>query len=292
MGNLLGSPVTTKETHRGTTNDGLPFGVTSMQGWRVHMEDAHIAEPRLYAFDLQTDQLIDLPGHALFAVFDGHGGSFAATYAGRNLCRVLSKQPKFWQYAQFEKERPQKEKSFTKSPERAHYIQNGLNLLRDALQDAFVELDKEIACALKGSKVPDADQPYHDDEPPPAPSSPTDNNNNNNNPANDRTDNPGHDSSTYMDADPAESPADAALRLLQQEGDSGTTACVVMITPEWVVCANAGDSRAVMSKLGNRVVPLSYDHKPDDEQEEQRIRAAGGYVAGGRVGKLLAAQII
>jgi serine/threonine protein phosphatase PrpC len=68
-----------------------------------------------------------------------------------------------------------------------------------------------------------------------------------------------------------------------EDGDSGTTACVVVLTPDWIVCSNAGDSRSVFSKAGNRAVPLSYDHKPDDEEEERRIRAAGGYVAGGRV---------
>ena len=77
--------------------------------------------------------------------------------------------------------------------------------------------------------------------------------------------------------------AKEAVSALDDEGDSGTTACVVLVTPDWIVCANAGDSRSVCSKSGNRAVPLSYDHKPDDEEEERRIRAAGGYVAGGRV---------
>ena len=63
MGNLLGTPITDKETHVGITIDemtssssssspdggGLQFGISSMQGWRVHMEDAHIAQPFLYA---------------------------------------------------------------------------------------------------------------------------------------------------------------------------------------------------------------------------------------------------
>jgi serine/threonine protein phosphatase PrpC len=65
--------------------------------------------------------------------------------------------------------------------------------------------------------------------------------------------------------------------------DSGTTACIVLVTPEHLVCANAGDSRSVYSKTSQKAIPLSYDHKPDDEEEERRIRAAGGYVAGGRV---------
>ncbi len=67
------------------------------------------------------------------------------------------------------------------------------------------------------------------------------------------------------------------------EVDAGTTAVVVLLTPKWIVCANAGDSRAVYSRSGHRSVPLSYDHKPSDEAEERRIRNAGGYVAGGRV---------
>jgi serine/threonine protein phosphatase PrpC len=67
------------------------------------------------------------------------------------------------------------------------------------------------------------------------------------------------------------------------EADAGTTAVVVLLTPKWIVCANAGDSRAVYSRSGHRSVPLSYDHKPSDEAEERRIRNAGGYVAGGRV---------
>ena len=59
MGNLLGSPITEKDTHVGKTHDaaatgsidggGLHYGISSMQGWRIHMEDAHIAQPFLYA---------------------------------------------------------------------------------------------------------------------------------------------------------------------------------------------------------------------------------------------------
>ena len=67
------------------------------------------------------------------------------------------------------------------------------------------------------------------------------------------------------------------------EVDAGTTAVVVLLTPKWIVCANAGDSRAVYSRSSHRSVPLSYDHKPTDDAEERRIRNAGGYVAGGRV---------
>ena len=67
----------------------------------------------------------------------------------------------------------------------------------------------------------------------------------------------------------------------------GCTAVTVMITPEYIVCANAGDSRATMSKVGGIALTLSEDHKPTNPGEDERIRNAGGYVTNGRVdGKL------
>lgn len=47
--------------------------------------------------------------------------------------------------------------------------------------------------------------------------------------------------------------------------------------------ANAGDSRCVLSRSGV-AIPLSADHKPEDEPERSRIQRAGGVVTGdGRV---------
>ena len=278
MGNLLGAPVTEKETHVGTVEGyDIDFAVSSMQGWRVHMEDAHITEPRIYAMEPKNTEKenggkeyytkIELPGHSLYAVFDGHGGTFAANYAGKNMCRVLSMQPKFLEYAKFVKGRPEKEATMESSAQKVQFLRSGLDLLEGALRDTFVELDKEIAQAIRGSLHPDANKPYHTPPPPPTPP-------------------PSEDSDTNME-DAIHAAAHATARehanALDDDGDSGTTACVVMVTPDWIICANAGDSRAVFSKHGNRAVPLSYDHKPDDEEEERRIRAAGGYVAGGRV---------
>ena len=292
MGNLLGAPITEKETHTGTTEDGFEYGVSSMQGWRVHMEDAHIAETKLYALEAATSStaghgsepnLIDIPGHSLFAVFDGHGGTFAAAYSGRNMCRVLSHQDKFVQYAKFEAERPEKMKSIQTEREINAYLYSGIELLKDALRDAFVELDKEIACALKGHPVSNADrgymQFYNQQNGIHAPVN-TDKDTNLDGTA--RATNvagkePVGGASSVTPA------TDAALRMLEEEGDSGTTACLVILTPVWIVCANAGDSRAVLGRAGGQPTALSYDHKPDDELEERRIRAAGGYVAGGRV---------
>ncbi|GMR40905.1 hypothetical protein PMAYCL1PPCAC_11100 [Pristionchus mayeri] len=59
--------------------------------------------------------------------------------------------------------------------------------------------------------------------------------------------------------------------------DSGTTACVCIVAPGKVIVANAGDSRAVLSR-GGKAVDLSIDHKPEDQIEMDRITKAGGVV--------------
>ena len=48
-----------------------------MQGWRKSNEDAHIT-----AIDF-------VPGHSLFAVFDGHGGAEVSAYCERHLVDML-----------------------------------------------------------------------------------------------------------------------------------------------------------------------------------------------------------
>ncbi|WBW75465.1 serine/threonine protein phosphatase PP2C catalytic subunit Ptc2 [Schizosaccharomyces osmophilus] len=73
-----------------------------------------------------------------------------------------------------------------------------------------------------------------------------------------------------------------------QEDPSGCTATTVMIVNDQVVyCANAGDSRTVLSRRGISE-PLSFDHKPNIDVEKARIKAAGGFIDFGRVNGSLA----
>lgn len=74
---------------------------------------------------------------------------------------------------------------------------------------------------------------------------------------------------------------DVELRERSEEA-SGCTAIVVMLTPSHIVTANLGDSRAVLGSNGS-TVPLSFDHKPYNEEEKQRIEKAGGTVSWNRV---------
>ena len=57
------------------------------------------------------------------------------------------------------------------------------------------------------------------------------------------------------------------------------------MTKDNFYCANAGDSRTILVRSGGgtNVIPLSFDHKPDNELEKARIYAAGGSVEDNRV---------
>lgn len=63
----------------------LKVAVSSMQGWRVSMEDAHT-------------HLLALPGDpnaAFFAVFDGHGGSTIAHHVSHHLHKNIVQNPAY-----------------------------------------------------------------------------------------------------------------------------------------------------------------------------------------------------
>jgi len=75
---------------------------------------------------------------------------------------------------------------------------------------------------------------------------------------------------------------------------AGSTACVVLCTGEGsLLCANVGDSRAVMMRADGVALALSNDHKGSSPEEVARIVQAGGYVVGGRVfGQLAVARAL
>ncbi|XP_054154323.1 protein phosphatase 1B-like [Oppia nitens] len=78
MGAFLDKPKTEKHTEEGNGN-GLRFGLSSMQGWRIEMEDAHCAVVGL-------PQLTDW---SFFAVFDGHAGARVSAHCAENLLNTI-----------------------------------------------------------------------------------------------------------------------------------------------------------------------------------------------------------
>jgi serine/threonine protein phosphatase PrpC len=84
------------------------------------------------------------------------------------------------------------------------------------------------------------------------------------------------------------------------EALAGCTANVVLVTHDTIYCANAGDSRSVISraikndeKKSHDCEPISIDHKPDEKSERERIEKGFGKVENGRVdGKLAVSRAL
>ena len=64
--------------------------------------------------------------------------------------------------------------------------------------------------------------------------------------------------------------------------ETGATGLVVVIMPQYIIVANCGDTRCIIS-CDKKVSALSVDHKPTDESEKTRIVQAGGTVFRKRV---------
>ncbi|KAI9708028.1 MAG: Protein phosphatase 2C 2 [Bogoriella megaspora] len=97
MGQTLSEPVVEKRSDEGK-DDRVVFGVSSMQGWRISMEDAHAC-----VLDLQPEPA-DGEDHkaaesdvrlSFFGVYDGHGGDKVAIYTGENLHKIVAKQDSY-----------------------------------------------------------------------------------------------------------------------------------------------------------------------------------------------------
>ena len=61
------------------SNDYIKFVAAQMQGWRINMEDAHIADLQFHPERQQS----------LFCVFDGHGGKEVALYSSAHYSDIL-----------------------------------------------------------------------------------------------------------------------------------------------------------------------------------------------------------
>ncbi|KAG7238503.1 hypothetical protein INR49_030776 [Caranx melampygus] len=85
MGAFLDKPKMEKYNSHGEGNS-LRYGLSSMQGWRVEMEDAHTAVIGLpHSLDLWS----------FFAVYDGHAGSQVAKYCCEHLLEHITSNSDF-----------------------------------------------------------------------------------------------------------------------------------------------------------------------------------------------------
>ncbi|CAJ1344614.1 unnamed protein product [Effrenium voratum] len=88
MGGVLDKPITKKCSESGLDCGPLrlSWAASAMQGWRVGMEDAHIALPALR-------RPAPWASTALFGVLDGHGGAQVARFSSDHLPQELRKFP-------------------------------------------------------------------------------------------------------------------------------------------------------------------------------------------------------
>ncbi|KAJ1606175.1 PP2C-like protein phosphatase [Cryptosporidium canis] len=361
MGMFLTKPSTTKHSDQGGDFEkyGVRFGVSGMQGWRVSMEDAHLALPKL-------DKYPDL---SLFGVFDGHGGSVISEWVSRHIESV------------FEKEldsvlKELRSNEINISPENSK-LPDKVVAISEALQRTYIKLDEQMASPSSRPEqraIYDKKKSTNDNNPPKTFLQEllggidgqrrvlrmveqngnrclqivSFNGDEESDPSNDEkveedkieevseskessgAENPNHDQlagngSSSVDSDenqgysdgitPFESDVkrdDAAFSdpntsldddglgdddgYLEDISDSGacgpehcgTTAVVAVIVPgendefPYLIVANAGDSRAVLSRSG-QAIALSHDHKPELPLENDRILKAHGTVENGRV---------
>ena len=261
-----GAPITEKDTERGymcqLNNDkyaagkepsDIRFAVSSMQGWRATMEDTHILAPEL-KIPIQGkpsghEVLMD---HALFCVFDGHGGSFTSDYAGKHFLRFLTSRSEWKNYVALS------------SSDRKEVP--GLKLVKAALSGAFFDIDIELKGLYKkriemyGGTHPQSTKRGRSRGQKKLPSVADER---------DAQSSPRHSS-----------PQPPMPKIMVDR--SGSTAVMVLLTPHHIICCNAGDSRAIVCKGGN-ALPLSFDHKPSNPTELNRVKEAGGFVRYKRV---------
>jgi len=113
MGAFLDKPKVEKQNEEGKGNE-LEYAVSSMQGWRVDMEDSHTAKLNLSG----------LPKWSFFAVFDGHAGSKVAEYSSQHLLEEIM--------------------DHLDTHKLASGTDEDKELIEKAIKKAFLELDKKM----------------------------------------------------------------------------------------------------------------------------------------------------
>jgi protein phosphatase 1G len=272
MGAYLDTPVTAKHTDSGSGHNSQ-YAVSSMQGWRRNMEDDHVTIPEI-AKNAAGEFI------SIYAVFDGHGGAEVAKFAHKYYPRILSTCDAF--------------KSGDYSTAMIHAFQT----IDDMLETSYYQMELKVLIG----QASDADlMEMARRRPASRTVTPR--------PTNTPLGNASAHSTELVRGGAGQDAASKAqqdkmnnLMLMKRQaqggrvaagggaqGDNrvcelpdhpvhaGCTAVAVLQVGKRLFTANCGDSRAVVGR-GGRAVPLSFDHKPADEVERNRIVQAGGFI--------------
>lgn len=278
---------------------GLKYAVGEIQGWRKNMEDAHISCTDLAAID----ESVNADNISVFGVFDGHGGKEVAKFCQVYFLRELIHTQEFYdrrfgealkktfhqmdlmledesfnfQLQQFRKIPNPSDKKITsgnstdddqresndlegdggKKSKGKIPISEAMELFQKLLeQQKDANKTKSNLLAPLGQPGAVAAVEAMDEETEAA--------------LRERK-----ESSANLTV-----PHDGSMvcRLADHRIAAGCTANVALKHGNELYVANAGDSRSVLCRGDNSAYALSYDHKPNDSVELDRIVAAGGFV--------------
>lgn len=243
---------------------GAQSAAYAIKGRRMHMEDRFI-----------INENINNTGISLFAIFDGHGGEFAANYAKDHLIQNLFN--KIIELNAFKdgkvistppKDSPDEPKLKDESLylDRKSSFKKSVSAADDTKKKEITdpELLAQLSKALPITReVRPATKPVKNVAVP---------------------------LSNYMDKGKVNygklltDEVLAADRLLVEAAKrsmnvAGTTALIAIMESNKLIVANVGDSRGVMCDSRGNAIPVSFDHKPQQVREQKRIEAAGGYIA-------------
>ncbi|XP_063975599.1 protein phosphatase 1L isoform X1 [Diachasmimorpha longicaudata] len=242
----------------------------AVQGHRPHMEDRFV-----------VNEDINKTGVSVFAVFDGHGGEFAADYARDKLMpninkKVIELKKMIAGKAPANPQEPDvpNSPSETKVPEspleKRKSFRKTVSTTDDTVKSKSGTItDPELLNKLSSLVRPITREIRHD-RPPEAPPKTV-------------------DMSMYIEGQRinyAKLLTDEVLavdsHLVQAAKKNldvaGTTALIAILEDNKLTVANVGDSRGVMCDSKGNAIPLSFDHKPQQQRERQRINKAGGLV--------------
>lgn len=237
----------------------------AIKGRRMHMEDRFI-----------INENINNTGISLFAIFDGHGGEFAANYAKDHLIQNLHN--KIIELNAFKEGKlintPQKEGIDESKPkEETNISVERKTSFKKSVSTADDTSKKEITDPELLAQINKARPITREARPSPKPVKsvivPL---------------------SHYMEKGKINygkllsDEVLAADRLLVEAAKrssnlAGTTALLAVMDDKHLIVANVGDSRGVMCDSRGNAIPVSFDHKPQQVREQKRIEAAGGYIA-------------
>ncbi|XP_044752632.1 protein phosphatase 1L [Coccinella septempunctata] len=243
----------------------------AIQGRRPKMEDRFVINDN-----------INNTGVGLFAVFDGHGGEFAANYAKEKLMqslydKVVEIKDLVSGKKQMRKEEPpaeeeekkiekpktptlvERRKSFKKTISTTDECDQskGKEITDPELLDKLSNISRPITREVKAGKVSMVKKIE----------------------ATDYFDKSGIVNYGKLITDEVLAADHSLLEAAKKNFDvAGTTALIAILEGSKLIVGNVGDSRGVMCDGRGNAIPLSFDHKPQQMRERKRIKEAGGFV--------------